>query len=83
MPDRIRIGDYLEAELQPEQLGFKTHKWNIYSRSSGDLLGDVMWYRSWRQYTFTPVYGATFNSSCLLALYDFLKECTLSQRQGK
>jgi len=83
MHERTRIGHYLEVERLPERHGYKTRAWNVVSISSGDYLGNIMWFGRWRQYTFNPAVMSTFNHSCLLEISDFLKKCNREHRQGK
>ena len=67
-----RIGKYLTVhggELLP---GRKTRAWEVQG-NGGDVLGTVQWYGAWRQYTFDPTPGTTFNRDCLIDLANFLR----------
>jgi len=43
----------------------KTEIWNIISKSSGFILGQIKWYGAWRQYCFWPSPHAVFNIGCM------------------
>ncbi len=55
-------------------LGRKTDVYAIFSRSSGQILGTVSWFSSWRQYCFDPNSGTVWSRSCLDLVVEFLKE---------
>jgi hypothetical protein len=83
------IGKYLEArewsKLSPTH---KTRRWGIYStahldRDEGSLLGFVAWFGRWRQYTFDPKPGTTFNRGCLADITAFLEKVNLEHRKER
>ena len=43
----------------------KTEIWNILSKSSGFILGQIKWYGAWRQYCFFPSSQCVFNIGCM------------------
>lgn len=43
----------------------KTLVVSVFSIHSGERLGVVKWFFRWRQYTFFPEAGTTFNERCL------------------
>ncbi len=43
----------------------KTEIWNIISKSSKSILGQIKWYGAWRQYCFFPSRSTLFNITCL------------------
>lgn len=45
--------------------GRKTPILCVYSKSSGDKLGEIAWFGRWRQFCFRPALGALFNKGCL------------------
>lgn len=57
-----------------EQVPFKgkTKRFEIISKSSGDILGRVSWYGAWRQYVFSPSFETIWNKDCLKDIQDFL-----------
>jgi len=52
----------------------KTSRWICQNINSGDDLGEVVWYGSWRQYCFLPDEGAIFSADCLADIQDFLSK---------
>ena len=62
--------------------GRKTDRWGIASKR-GDRLGVVSWFTRWRQYTFNPSAGTTFNAGCLKNMAEFLKSVNDSNRKFK
>jgi len=71
-PRRIALASqYMRAVDVGNPTG-KTRRLEVRSRRSDDLLGAIAWYGRWRQYTFDPAPGTTFNSSCLRDLMEFL-----------
>lgn len=50
----------------------KTSVWGCESNSSGDQLGVVMWYPSWRQYCFFPDAEVLFSGGCLSDIQEFM-----------
>ena len=54
---------YLKFE-NVEDMG-KTETWNIRSKSSGFVLGQIKWYGAWRQYCFWPSSHCVFNIECM------------------
>jgi len=71
MQTEERIGQYLRV-MKVEISGKKTCDWAVLS-NDGSELGVISWYGPWRQYTFDPISGATFNSQCLEDVAAFLK----------
>ena len=59
----------------------KTEIWNILSKSSSFILGQVKWYGPWRQYCFFPSPNSVFNPTCMLNINAFIKEL-MKQRKG-
>ena len=43
----------------------KTEIWNILSKPSGLVLGEIKWYGAWRQYCFWPSSRCVFNIDCM------------------
>lgn len=78
------IGKYMYATLWPRIEGNKTDRWEINSSKSGShyRLGVVSWYFRWRQYTFNPNTGTTFNAGCLEDMVEFLKSVNENQKNN-
>uniref|UniRef100_A0A6M3L5P0 Uncharacterized protein n=1 Tax=viral metagenome TaxID=1070528 RepID=A0A6M3L5P0_9ZZZZ len=67
-----RIGKYLRVQ---ERLngGRKTKRWALLA-NDGDELGEIAWYKSWRQYVLEPNACTVFNAGCLRDIIAFLDE---------
>ncbi len=50
-----------------------TRIYSVRSRHNGLTLGTVKWYAQWRQYTFCPAVGTTFDAKCLTELAEYCK----------
>ena len=74
MKDTVELGAYMRAIRQTEHVDRKTLVYTIAANSDGGSLGRVAWFGRWRQYTFDPMTGATFNNSCLRSLAAFLEQ---------
>jgi hypothetical protein len=81
-----RIGKYLTVHGGEPLAGRRTLRWEVQGNDSA-LLGTVRWYGAWRQYTFDPTPGTTFNRDCLIDLANFLRrvndEHKIAQRAEK
>jgi hypothetical protein len=66
------VSEYLAFALDAQaSAGRKTEVWRV--RATRDyrghaLLGTIRWFGRWRQYTFFPEPGTTFNADCLEAI---------------
>jgi len=58
----------------------KTEIWNIISRSSESILGQIRWYGAWRQYCFWPSPHCVFNIGCMNDIKKKINEL-MSQRR--
>jgi len=52
----------------------KTKRFEVISKSRGDVLGRISWYGAWRQYTFSPSTNTIWNKDCLKDIQDFLMQ---------
>jgi len=68
-----RIGQYLSVNRLERPNGRKTDRWEVLT-NAGELLGGIQWFGRWRQYTFDPAPGTTFNRDCLLDIATFLHD---------
>ena len=72
---------YMVAE-ERQPLGYSTtRRWEILSKSSGELLGGVGWYGPWRQFCFFPREETVFNGGCLQSIVKFLKEAMAEHKR--
>ena len=60
----------------------KTSRWSVLSRTQGSLLGSLQWFPRWRQYTFDPADGTTFNAECLKDVAEFLLDANARHRKA-
>lgn len=69
--------------LKFKQIPFKgkTKRFEIISKSSGDILGRISWYSNWRQYTFSPSYPTVWNKDCLKDIQDFIQQLMLERQE--
>jgi len=51
----------------------KTEIWNVISKSSEFILGQIKWYGPWRQYCFYPSPHCVFNNGCMSDIQAFIK----------
>ena len=52
----------------------KTEIWNVLSKNSGFILGQIKWYGPWRQYSFSPSPHSVFNNACMSDIQEFIDE---------
>jgi len=50
----------------------KTKRFDVFSKSSGDLLARIQYYPQWRQYVFSPAYPTHWNTDCLMTIQLFI-----------
>jgi hypothetical protein len=75
------VSEYLTFQLSEEpRPGRKTSVYEVIAVRSGDVLGEIRWFGRWRQYTFWPTPGTTFNPSCLRAIASFAASQTEGHR---
>ena len=60
--------------------GRKTEVWQVRATRSGALIGTVRWFGRWRQYTFFPEPGTTFNHGCL---EEIAEHCAVLTRRHR
>ena len=70
---------YIEFDLVGDT--GKTEIWNILSKSSGFILGQIKWYGPWRQYCFFPSPNSVFNPACMDDINKFIKELMAKRRK--
>ena len=65
-----------ESKLEFDKIGDtgKTEIWNILSKSSGFILGQIKWYGPWRSYCFFPSATSIFNVACMTDIQNAIKE---------
>jgi len=60
----------------------KTGVFGVYSLSSGEELGRIFWYASWRQYCFFPTSETVWSRGCLHQIQDFMNKL-MEERKKK
>jgi hypothetical protein len=60
----------------------KTEIWNIISKTSEFILGQIRWDGAWRQYCFYPSPRTVFNPSSMEDISKQIKEL-MAKRRGK
>lgn len=81
IPEHVNT-EYLAFRLHGRSKSGKTEIWRVLSQKGLYQLGQISWYPSWRQYSFNPEEGTTFNHSCLAAISSFLQDLNAKQRKG-
>ena len=71
---------YLDFCVYPPAYGRKTVEVDVRSKSSDFRLGTIHWYGPWRQYTFSPNDGTTFNKACLREIASYCEQLTQEHR---
>jgi len=66
---RPKYIDFVLYERKP-----KTDVYDIKSKESGDLLGQVKWFSRWRKYAFFPVHKTVWEQECLGDVIAFLNK---------
>ncbi len=59
----------------------KTDIWNVLSKSSGYILGQIKWYGAWRQYCFWPSPKTIFNPQCMEDINQVIKQLMEDRRK--
>ena len=60
----------------------KTDVYNILSKRSEFILGQIKWFGRWRTYCFFPASESVFNNECLKDIQNFIGELNLWHRKG-
>lgn len=58
----------------------KTDIYNVLSKSSGFILGQIKWYGAWRQYCFWPSPNSIFNIGCMDDIQTIINELMAQRR---
>lgn len=67
----IKIGKYMKAE----SVGCDPEVYVILAKNE-DMIGHVEWDKRWKQYVFSPEFGALFSTDCMSAIAAFCKKLT-------
>jgi len=61
----------------------RTKAIGVWSRKSGEILGEIKWFSRWRQYTFFPRPETIFNSECLDDIRSYIKDLMDERKKNK
>lgn len=73
--------EYLYFVEIPSPARRKTAVFDVRSRRSGSVLGQIKWYGSWRQYTFWPSPNTVWNRGCLQDINRYIQVQMDARRQ--
>jgi len=48
--------------------------WSCRNNRSGEELGEIKWYRPWKQYCYFPTVQAVYSVSCFEDINDFIRQ---------
>jgi len=68
-----RCYKFFTVECLPVAAGHRTPRYMIRNNRSGDLLGVIAWYASWRQFCFFPEADTVWSNGCLADVQDAIK----------
>jgi len=55
----------------------------VWSRKSGEILGEIRWFGRWRQYSFFPRPETVFNRECLEDIQVYIKKLMDERKKEK
>jgi hypothetical protein len=58
-----------------------TSRWQVCNNRSGDELGIIAWYGSWRQYCFEPSGPTVYSAGCLDDISHFIGQLKAERSQ--
>lgn len=78
---------YIRFELASKQ-NPKTEVWDVVTVEDGfnllgEVIGQIKWYGSWRQYAFFPSQNTVFEPKCLRNIIDFIQARMAYRKFGK
>jgi hypothetical protein len=71
---------YLKFVLSQRPEEKKTDIWEITSIQSGETLGEIRWWGSWRKYVFVPNNGSIFDIGCMKEIIEFINQEMLARK---
>jgi len=83
---QMRLEPYAEYKyfdaMDDTPAGRKTRRLNLVNRNSGDIIGTVSWYASWRQYCFFPEPNTVWSDGCLADVHDLMGKLRSERGHG-
>jgi hypothetical protein len=61
----------------------KTPIYEIYSKLSNTLIGEIKWYGAWRQFCFFPVENTVWDTKCLTSLTNYIQAINCKYKHSK
>lgn len=71
---------YVDFELVEHKP--KTDVYEVFSKSSLDVLGRIFWYGPWRQYVFESVSETIWSRGCLKEIMEFVEKLMQERKRG-
>ena len=70
-----RKGEIMSKYLEFSIIGWKpkTKVIGVWSKKSGEILGEIKWFGRWRQYSFFPRPETIFNKDCLNDIISYIR----------
>lgn len=78
----IEEREYEYMRIQKDEDLTKTSVFVVLDKR-GDLLGQIRWWASWRQYCFFPLNNRVFSQGCMNDICSFLDELKEERRNKK
>jgi len=76
-----KTSKYLEFSITGHKP--KTKIYGIWSKKSGEILGEIRWFGRWRQYAFFPRPETIFNPECLEDIRWYIKDLMDERKENK
>lgn len=74
---------FLEFEFECKTPSGKTSVWIVKSKSSGSVLGGILWSGAWRKYVFRTIADCDFDGNCLREIIEFMEARTKEHKEPK
>jgi hypothetical protein len=62
------------VENKTKSIGKKTKVFDVMTKETKNLIGEIRWYGHWRQYSFCPKGNTVFEPTCLNDISAFIKK---------
>ena len=75
--------DYINFEKSNESIESPREKcWVCKNTKSGDELGEVKYYKKWKQWCYFPIVQAVYSASCLKDIADFIEQLMAERKSA-
>lgn len=75
--------EWLEFRERPTLPDRKTKIFNVWSKSSKNVIGTISWYPQWRHYCFFPEEYTVYSDRCMIRIGEFVEELNNKHRLAK